>query len=263
MNNCLGQLVSRHFVHRSIGLRIRNGRDGTNRFSLERTRSLIKLLVVCIFSVMASTTVTAADTFPRLFTMQLDHNDSTSMSGEVIDLNGESAAHAKIAVFVTHPYFMVPVLGPTLLHECTADSVGRFTFKFASPSAFQCTSLYAIAGHSLHGFTQVELDLPRRSHEIVFRLKKEQAIQGQVVGPEGQKVKGLEIDLVSVSDKQTYTSFERSSSLPEAWPKSTVTDGEGEFTFRGVYVYPPEGEPYLAWVIDAKRWPTGKSVFDL
>ena len=323
---------------------------------------LVNLLAVCILAFVVS--ASAADVFPLPFILQLNHNDPTSISGKVLDFNGAPLGKAKIAVFVNHPDFLVPVLGPTVLHEFTADSQGRFSFEFASPSAYQCTSLYAIAGHPQHGFTVLEIDLPRRSHEIEFRLKKEHAIRGRVVGPDGQRVVGMKIDLVSVSDGKTSTSLQRSNILPEAWPKSTVTDGEGEFTFRGapettvkqtvsfqvnderfgaqqmqvtldrdgsstlqlkqsaivtgqvvredsglpisnawllvvpneigqvgdlqsdgipvqadvegrfqvrcypekhltVYVYPPEGEPYLAWVTDAQHWPAGKSDFDL
>ena len=178
--------------------------------------------------------VAGDDMFPRPFTMRVDHDDLISIVGSVVDHIGKPVPNANIAVFVEHPDFLVPVLAPTVLHQSTADAEGRFSFKFASPNSYQCTKLCAIAGHSKHGFTVMELDLPRRSHEVEFRLKDEQPIHGHVIGSDGQKVVGLKVDLRSVSDGKTYTAFWPSNTFPLAWPGSALTNAEGNFTLHGV-----------------------------
>ncbi len=357
---------------------MQNNRPLTNQ-STRRTLSASALAVVVIATTVIEPrnatpsplpppetpeVVAGDDMFPRPFTLRVDHDDLISIVGSVVGHNGKPVPNANIAVFVEHPDFLVPVLAPTVLHQSTADSEGRFSFKFASPNSYQCTRLCAIAGHSKHGFTVMELDLPRRSHEVEFRLKDEQAIHGHVIGSDGQKVVGLKVDLRSVSDGKTYTAFWPSNTFPLAWPGSALTNAEGNFTLRGVprapsslnvsfqlddkrfapqglsvnpaddgsvtlelkpsaivsgqvvqqdsglplghcwllvvpnsigqegdlqqdgipvqadaegrfyvrccpekyltvYVYPPEGQPYLAWVTDAQRWPAGKSEFDL
>ena len=172
--------------------------------------------------------------FPLPFLLKLDEQSPTSLNGIVVDHNGQPVANANVAVFAEHPDFLVPTLSPTVLCEADTDDEGRFSARFGSPTPYQCTRIRAIAGKAGHGFCVLELVLTKREQVVRFQLKNERVVHGRALGPDGQPVAGLRVQLRSFHSGTESVSLGPGGTLPAVWPNSATSDENGRFAIEEI-----------------------------
>ncbi|MBL8850925.1 MAG: carboxypeptidase regulatory-like domain-containing protein, partial [Planctomycetaceae bacterium] len=162
---------------------------------------------------------------------------SITVSGTVVDADGQPVPGAFVAVGATDPRRREENYGDQLLGEATTGSDGRFTFQLSGVSSK--THLYpkVFARTDESAIAWSVFDLDEGSDSVTLTLQRQQLIEGQLVDLDGQPAAGVAVQVQSVMitpvSEDAGSGLRNVAASRAAVPWFT-TDDDGRFTIRNL-----------------------------